>query len=59
MQAEGGKGGSDPELERQQTQARGAGRIDERQRLSGGGYKRLPGGQRFAPGEEVGSGCKL
>ena len=60
MQAEGGKGGSKPERERQQTQARGAGRRDERRRLAGGGGGgRRAGVRRFVPGKEVRSGCKL
>ena len=57
-QAEGGKGGGGkPAQERQQTQARGTGRRYERRRLEDGGkYGRRPGGRRFAPGEEMGSG---
>ena len=35
-------------------QARGAGRRDEWQNLSGGGCEQRPGGWRSAPGEEVG-----
>ena len=62
VQAKGGKGRGKPAWERQQTQAHGAGRGDERQRLVGrgrGGGGRRPGGRRFAPGKEVGSRSKL
>ena len=43
---------------RQQTQARGAGRRDERRRLAGGRCRQRPGGWYFALGKEVGSGYK-
>ena len=56
VQAEGGKGGIALAWERQQAQACGPGRRDERRRLAGGGCGRRPSGRRFAPGEEVGSG---
>ena len=56
VQAKGGKGGSEPAWGWQQTQTRGTGRMDERWRLAGGGCGRRPGGRRFPPGEEVGSG---
>ena len=56
VQDEGGKGGSEPEQERQQIQERGAGRRDERLRLAGSGCGRCPGGRRFEPGVELGSG---
>ena len=60
MKAKGGKGGSKMAQERQQTQAHGAGRRDERQRLAdGGGSGRRLVGRCFAPGKELGSGCKL
>ena len=49
------KGGGAPAQERRQTQARGVGNRDE-QRLAGGGCEQIPGGRRFPPGEEVGSG---
>ena len=39
--------------ERWETQARGAGRRDERRRLADGGCEQHPGRQRLAPGEEV------
>ena len=50
------RGGSHSHSTRQQTQARGAGRREERRRLTGGGCRRSPGVQRFAPGEEAGGG---
>ena len=53
-QAEGGRGGTNGQRKRQQTQACGAGIRVERQSLVGGGCGLRPGGQRFAPGQEVG-----
>ena len=41
----------------QQTQARDAGRRDERRRVEGGGDGKRPGGRRSVPGKEVGIGC--
>ena len=59
VQSKGGKGGSKPERERQQPQACGVGCRDKQQRLAGGGGGRRPGGRRFTPGEEEGSGWKF
>ena len=56
VQSDGGKGGRELAQERKKMQAYGAGRRDERRRLAGGGCRERLGGQRFVPGEEVGSG---
>ena len=58
-QAKGGKWGAQSHVKRRQTPACGAGLRGERWGPVGGGCRRRPGGWRFDPGEEVGSGCKL
>ena len=59
MQPDEGKWGSELAQERQQMQVRKAGCKDERQRLVDVRFRRRPGGRQFAPGEDVGSECKL
>ena len=53
------KGGAHRHGKRQQAQSRGAGCRDERGRLAGGGCGQRPGGRRFVPREELGSGWKI
>ena len=56
VKAKGFKGRNKPAWEWQQIQAHGAGRMDDRRRLSDRGCGKRPIGQHFALGEEVGSG---
>ena len=56
VQAEGGKWGSKPA--REMAADAGTRRGSQGQAVEAGGWVCFPGGRRFAPVEEVGSGCE-